>query len=120
MQITKNTLFKDKEGIIKTLRDKEKLAIERALQILRNNVVERTPVVTGRLKGSIQGKARKPKDSIFSIDVENARVVGIIGTNVEYARRVEFGSGENRLYFTRGYNVSVPLMSKTIRKTIKL
>lgn len=40
------------------------------------------PVDTGRLRASIASR----------VETEDAKIVGIIGTNVEYARDVEFGN----------------------------
>lgn len=53
---------------------------------LKSNVVARTPVDTGNLKGSISRK----------VISKNITSTGIVGTNVEYARYVNSGTGPHK------------------------
>jgi HK97 gp10 family phage protein len=59
-------------------------AVEKCCIMVESDAKQLCPVDTGRLKGSITHRLKKDKNEI----------VGEIGTNVEYAAAVEFGSSE--------------------------
>jgi len=55
-------------------------SVEELAQLFESEVKRRTPVITGRLKGSMVGQ-------------RTGVMQGQVSTNVEYAERVEFGYG---------------------------
>lgn len=77
--ISVNVSFKKNKGEKDILQLLDESTTEVA-QLFESEVKRRTPVVTGRLKGSIAG-------------VKTGLMKGEISTNVEYAERVEFGYG---------------------------
>ena len=106
----------------KKLQQKMVLAVRRALEVIRINVVPLIPRITGRLVGSYQGNAKVPGDSVFNIEEKPMRVIGVIGTNVEYGKFVEFGTSRQRpqFPFTRGFESAKPAVNTVIQTTLKL
>lgn len=119
MRIVKNTLQSGIKNMKRGLKDAQELAINRGLEVLRSGTVPLTPVVSGRLAGSIDGKPKKEGDDIFSVKTKGTKTTGVIGTNVEYAEKVEFGPGKNRLYMTRGFNQNKDDANTAMKNTIK-
>ena len=88
---------------------------QRGVGIAKNN----TPTVTGRLKNSmgytVGNKTVGNSDSVNAIGEKN---VVAIGTNVIYARRVEFlAKNGSQGYMLRSYNQLKPI-AKQIFKTV--
>ena len=104
LKITKNTIPYG----IKKLKSQEasavKESISRAMIIIQAQVLDNTPVKTGRLKGSIGNKVDST-DGLWEIKEKSKKYTGKFGTKVPYAQEVEFGyKSKRRLYFTRGFN----------------
>lgn len=118
VKITKNTFPKNIAKIKAETITKEKLAVRRGLEVARSSIVPITPVDTSRLKNSINGQSG---DSVFQVTQKGQRVVGVIGTNVPYARFVEFGTSRQRpqYYFTRGWNLAKENIRLTIKNTLQ-
>lgn len=118
--ITKNTIPAGSKLTREMMKEKGYLAIKRGLEVARTGVVPLVPVKTGRLKGSIGDNA---KDGYTIVDQKKETlVIGVVGTNVPYARAVEFGTSrfKGRFYFTRGFNSVLSTISAVIINTLKL
>ncbi len=99
-----------RQAINKVVQDFDKLAERKLRQIniqsyksaneIRSTAIDLVPVDTGRLKNSI----RVQKETSATLPT-NKGVVYEIGTNVDYAAKVEFGSGEmvESFKLSRGY-----------------
>lgn len=107
------------------------LAVGRGLEVIRSEVVPLTPVVTSRLKNSIQGQPKLQDDMIWSVVRNGLVIIGTVGTNVPYAARIEFGFvgadklGRNynqagKFYFTRGFNLAKPKVDRVIANTLRM
>lgn len=118
-KITKNTIDEGFKKLEKHGENATVLAIERGLEVLRSSIVPLTPIVSGRLAGSIQGKPKKEEDDIFSVKKEGGRIIGRIGSAVEYAAHVEFNSKRNRGFFTRGFKKAKNKAIKAMKNTLK-
>lgn len=90
-----------------------KLAMESA----RNGVVSKTPRVTGRLVGSIQGFGGD--DSVFRLESTGKKLRGFVGTKVEYAASVEFTSKKNKGFFKRGFGSKRKEMLQILKSIVK-
>jgi hypothetical protein len=112
IKIFKNTIPQGLKRVAGGVDTAVKEAIARGLVAIQNQVLDYTPVVTGYLKQSIGNKISK--EGIYETKRERKGWVGKMGTAVIYAKRVEFGSGRNRLYFTRGFNQSKSLAYKLL------
>ena len=100
-----------KESIRRVVRDFDGVADKKLREIniqsyksannIRNTAIDLVPVDSGRLKGSIIVQ----KDTSNTLPT-NDGITYLIGTNVEYAKKVEFGSGKKvvSIELTRGYN----------------
>lgn len=91
-------------------------AIKRVINLMRREAMQGCPVLTGRLRSSTSinwsgsgltkgevGSQAKPDDGVGQPPMENNIFVGVMGTNVEYARRIELGFvGTDKL--GRSYN----------------
>ena len=124
LTIIKNTIPKEIAKQEDRVGRKSILAVSRGLEVIRTFIIPRTPVKTGRLKGSIT--TRTGRDSIYSVDSEKSlgkvqRVVGTIGTRVPYAKYVEFGTSRfsGRHYFTNGINASRDTLERVILNTLR-
>lgn len=123
-EIIKNTI---PSGIKRDLRitgRNMELAVERGLEVMRSSTLPFVPVKTGRLKGSIA--TRIGKDSIYNVESESGKqmprqVRGILGTNVEYAKAVEFGTSKRRgrYYLTRGVQAAKEPLKLVIFNTLR-
>lgn len=71
-----------KEERQKEIIDKLTKNMAKAAFVVEGEAKELCPVDTGRLRASIASR----------VEIEDAKIVGIIGTNVEYAPDVEFGT----------------------------
>jgi len=129
IQILKNTINKGLEKQKEDISKNGVTAIERGLEVIRSNTLPFVPVKTGRLKGSIAGSVTESSeegDSVYDITTESSdnaitKVIGKIGTNVPYARKVEFGTSKipGRYYMTRGISASREQLIDVISKALK-
>jgi hypothetical protein len=118
-KVTKNTI---PQGLskAKTIADEySELAIKRGLEAIRSSIVPITPVISGRLKGSVQGAPKKEGDSINEVKKENTKWIGKIGSRVEYAMKVEMNSKKNRGFFKRGFESAKGNVISIIKNTLK-
>ena len=129
--VVKNTIPTELAKRKNEMREKRHLAMTRGLEVFRSEVVKHTPIVTSRLVHSIQGHPDQAGDSVYSVEDKQTKTVGVLGTNVPYARRVEFGFvgqdklGRNydqkgRYYFTRGFLIAKPVIYSVFRRTLGL
>jgi len=124
LTIIKNTIPKGISKNMSSIGNKSVLAVSRGLEVMRSSTLPYVPVKTGRLKGSLA--TRVGKDSIYSIDTQKRlgiaqRVVGEFGTNVPYARAVEFGTSRfsGRYYFTHGIQNCQDTLRQVILSTLR-
>ncbi len=107
-------------------------AIETALTAVgmhvENQVIELVPVDTGRLKGSIthattksKSKVRPPAKADDGIDHDGSKDTVLVGTNVEYAAYVEYGTKYSAAqpYLRRGLELTKGDIPEIFAKTIK-
>jgi HK97 gp10 family phage protein len=94
-----------------------KLGVERSMEVVRSQSLDYVPVLTGRLKLSIQGGI----DGINEIKNEGRDIVGYVGTNVPYASYQEFGTSKmkGKYYLTKGFQQS-EMIIRGIFSKIKL
>ncbi len=135
--IVKNTIPRGLRLSERDILGKGKVAVTRGLEVIRKHVVgtgsSDFPVISGRLKGSIQGNPLVPGDDVFSVKQVRGKPVmqGILGTNVVYARRVEFGfqgadslgreyNQSGRFYFTKGFKASQIELKSVVLATLKI
>jgi Bacteriophage HK97-gp10, putative tail-component len=88
IEITKDTLTPTLNNLPSLIQKKGVKAVQGGLEVFRNGAVENAPVITGRLKGSLQSGS---KEGIYKVEETSESVIGTLGTNVEYAKRIEFG-----------------------------
>ena len=72
------------DKVLASTKAAKKAALTRGCQIVQADAVHRVPVLTGNLQGSIN----------YKVGEEEGRIgpdAAIDGTNVKYARRIEFG-----------------------------
>lgn len=121
LQIVKNTIPAGVKITRELMQKKGPLAVQRGLEVARSGIVPLVPVKTGRLKGSIGDEAKDGYLEVKKGQKENI-VIGVIGTNVPYAKAVEFGTSRfsGRFYFTRGFNSVISSISSVIINTLKL
>lgn len=112
-----------RQAINKVVQDFDKLAERKLRQIniqsyksaneIRNTAIDLVPVDTGRLKTSI----RVQKETSSTLPT-NKGVVYQIGTNVEYAANVEFGTGKQRSkpYLRPAFLKEWPIYIRAIKK----
>lgn len=123
-----------KSGLEKSKNDmkaRSHTAILRAIQVSRAHIVPKTPVVTSRLINSISGNGSS-KDTIYKIQQGGGITIkGRFGTNVEYARRVEFGfvgrdslgreyNQKGQFFFTRGLKEAENDIKKAILNALRI
>jgi HK97 gp10 family phage protein len=125
-KVHKNTIKKGLDDYKKSLGTAGELAVARGLEVIRSTVVDVTPVDTGRLKNSIGSKVairgiKGSGEGIFEVEKTGHKVVGTIGTNVPYARHVEFGTSKSRprYFFTLGFAFARDKVRKVIINTLK-
>lgn len=60
-------------------------------------------------------------DSVYNISNKDSKVVGTIGTNVPYAKYVEFGTSKQKAqyFFTNGFTLARDNVRRTIINTLK-
>lgn len=133
-EVTKNTISQGLQAAKTSFEKKATLAVGRALQVIRKEIVTDPflPVVSGRYKNSIQGKSNKGIDeSIYNVTSNPTDVVGVVGTNVPYAKRLEYGfNGNDSLgrkinqtpggYFERGFKKAKTKVKLVIDNTMKI
>lgn len=112
-----------RQAINKVVQDFDKLAERKLRQIniqsyksaneIRNTAIDLVPVDTGRLKTSI----RVQKETSSTLPT-NKGVVYEIGTNVEYAAYIEFGTGKQRAkpYLRPAFLKEWPIYIRAIKK----
>lgn len=113
-----NTMPAQIQKLYKAVDAKILLATERVLLAIRSNITTQTdfPQVTSRLIKSTQGTPMSPGESVFNRNVVRHIASGHIGTNVKYARRIEFGFvGKDKIgrkynqkgqgIFTKGFQI---------------
>ena len=112
-----------RQAINKVVQDFDKLAERKLRQIniqsyksaneIRNTAIDLVPVDTGRLKTSI----RVQRETSATLPT-NKGVVYEIGTNVEYASKVEFGTGKQRAkpYLRPAFLKEWPIYIRAIKK----
>ena len=112
-----------RQAINKVVQDFDKLAERKLRQIniqsyksaneIRSTAIDLVPVDTGRLKNSI----RVQKETSATLPT-NKGVVYEIGTNVEYASKVEFGTGKQRAqpYLRPAFLKEWPIYIRAIKK----
>ena len=122
LRITKNTISAGLKREKLNMQTRGELAINRGLEVIRSEVVPLTPRLTSRLVNSIQGKAQVRNDDIYKVDSKGSKITGVVGTNVPYAKFVEFGTHRQKaqLYFTRGFNQAKDKVKQTIINTMKI
>lgn len=120
-KITKDTITLGLKETEKEVQSKAELAVARGLMVMRNHIVPLTPRKTGRLVGSISGKPFEPEDSIYEIKSGSTVIIGKIGTAVDYAEYVEFGTSRMapRLMFSVGLQESLRDVQTVIYNTMK-
>lgn len=124
LKVTKNTIGKGLNKVKLETQNKGELAIKRAMEVARSEIVPETPVVTSRLKNSLQGfssttfkgKLLGGSDAISEIKYKGKRIIGFIGTNVPYALSVEL----KRKFFSRGFAKARKNMELTIKNTLRI
>lgn len=116
------------ERLQKAIVNLQEIAVERALQVVRNYIVDQNknpkhPLVTGRLLGSIQGgligDVYNKSDSVYKLQTRGGKSQGVIGSSVEYAEKVELFSKKNRGFFTEGFYNSKRDVEIVIKNTLK-
>lgn len=122
----KENISKNLNDLIKKAEHASEIALRRGLENIRSVTVADPdfPVKTGRLKASIAGdvvSVSKKTDSIFGIQKRGTVFEGVVGTNVEYALKVEFGSKNSRprYFFTKGFNKAKINTTKIINNSFK-
>ena len=76
-------------------------AIGRSLQLVRNEAVRTAPVDTGRYRASIGAQAGPGANlGIFQVKETKQTIIGRVGTRVEYAPYLEFGTRRMRAFHT--------------------
>lgn len=105
------------------------LAMKRGLETVRSKTVPLVPVKTGRLKGSLQGfnagisggSQVGGGDAIYKIETTKIAIIGYIGTNVPYAKFVEYGTSRmsGKHYLTSGFEIAKPYVLGIFQKTIQ-
>jgi len=122
LRITKNTISTGLKKEKTNIQTRGELAINRGLEVIRSEVVPLTPRISSRLVNSIEGRAQQKGDDVYKVDSKGGKITGVIGTNVPYAKFVEFGTHKMkaRLYFTRGFNQSKDKVRQTIINTMKI
>ena len=112
-----------RQAINKVVQDFDKLAESKLRQIniqsyksaneIRNTAIDLVPVDTGRLKTSI----RVQKETSSTLPT-NKGIVYQIGTNVDYASKVEFGTGKQRAqpYLRPAFLKEWPIYIRAIKK----
>ena len=114
LTLIKNTIASGTKEFESKLVGEMELGMNRSLEIVRNNTLPFVPVKTGRLKGSI--------GTIREVNRVGRGVEGVIGTNVEYAPHVEFGTShmDGRYYLTQGsissFNTIYSLLMGILKK----
>lgn len=113
------------EGIKKAkkgIRSQVVTVVHRSLEVIRSKIVPLTPRITGRLVGSIQGKAKVEGDSVYKVEEFPTKVEGVIGTNVPYAKFPEFGTSrmKGKFFFTTGFQQAEPEVRSVIQKGLNL
>lgn len=117
-------------------------AIRRGLEIIRGKAVQyEVNVDTGRLKGSLGGgmfesvvqrvekriksgkttnRDNTPQagDAVLQVEVGKDDVVGIVGTNVPYAKDIEYGNTESQGFFQRAIDDTKDDVDKVIKSTL--
>ena len=121
-QITKETVTRALLREHKKALKRGRLAVQRGLEVMRSFVIPFTPIKTGRLVGSIEGQALSEGDAVFGIRVEGNTVIGVMGTNVPYAKHLEFGTSriKPRRFFQRGIDKSVETVKRVVQTTMKV
>jgi hypothetical protein len=124
LTIIKNTIPKGIMNNKKEIGEKGVLAVKRGLEVMRSYTLPFVPVKTGRLKGSLSTMIGK--NSIYNIETEKRngevhKVIGEFGTNVPYAKYVEFGTSRfsGRYYMTRGIQSCQTTLRAVILSTLK-
>jgi len=115
IEVVKNTISQNLSNNFKQIHAKGMIAINRALIVMRNEIVPLTPVVTSRLVGSIQGKPMNAGDTIFNIDDQVTRIIGTVGTAVEYATYVE----RKRKMFEMGLNTAKDKVIQVVNEAMR-
>lgn len=109
--ITKNTITKNLKKTFFDIDNRTKLALERATVIAQSNITDITPVVTGRLRLSIQSGG----ENIKKIEKGFGKWVATLGTNVVYAPAVE----KRRKFFSTGFRNAENVIRQVIISVLK-
>lgn len=124
----KNTISEGVTRLQKGVVNLQGIAVERALQVVRNYIVDESknpkhPLVSGRLLGSIQGSligdVYNKSDTVYNLQTRQSKTKGVIGTSVEYAEKIELFSKKNRGFFTEGFYNSKRDVEIVIKNTLK-
>lgn len=116
----------------RALRKYGKTAVERSLEVARAKIIPLTPVVTSRLVNSIQGRPQVRGDSIKDVQVNTANgimITGVLGSNVPYAARVEFGfngtdslgrkyNQKGQFFFSQGFSAATEDIKRVTKATL--
>lgn len=122
--ITKNTIGSGINNILKNNGPKMNTAVTRALEAIRSATLPFVPVVSGTLKRSLASST--DENTIYDVSESKflgftIKVTGTIGSKVEYAPYVEYGTSRfaGRYYLTQGINNSADNVRKIIINTMK-
>lgn len=120
-RLVKNTVSLGLVRESKRIQKKANLAVKRGLEAIRSEIVPLTPVKTSRLKGSILGRGVEKDDSIFKVEDKGRKIIGVIGTNVPYAKFVEFGTSKMapRRFFSTGVQNSIEKVRSILLVTLR-
>lgn len=124
MSVT-NTMPKNVAKVLTHMAEKLQLGVERSLEVVRNEMLPNTPVVTGRLISSLGGQSASANVSIEGDKVQGTKwskagIMGWIGTNVPYAKKVEFGPNKraSKGFMTRSLESAKPKIVPVIVNTL--
>lgn len=94
-KIDTNLTIKDNsKAFAKALDHSIEKAVAASALHMQSQIVIRTPVKTGRLRSSITSKAKLLNSSELDVPIEDREAV--VGTNIEYAPYVEYGTKYQR------------------------
>lgn len=101
----------DTSKILRELQDKAVAFVTQGGSFIRENAIDRVPVDTGVLKGSIQTESF----------IEDGIPVSETGPNTEYAAYVEYGTSKMKAqpYMEPGYRAAIPKING-LRKLLAL
>lgn len=112
------------DAVVREISERRKLALTEAAIQLEGEIVSRTPVDTGHLRASIShlaplGKSDEGGDRLAGFSPEDS---AIVGTNVEYAPYVEYGTRYQKAqpYMRTGFAAAKNDMDRIIKGRLNL